>query len=48
MESKINDDIDVIDIVMLVTKFWGEIIFILQILIDLKLKQVGSIYFISK
>ena len=29
MESKINDDSDVIDIVMLVTKFWGEMIFII-------------------
>ena len=46
MESKINDDSDVIEIVMLVTRFWGEIIFIIQVLIDLKLKRFREIYFI--
>ena len=46
MESKINDGSDVIEIVMLVTRFWGEIIFIIQVLIDLKLKRFREIYFI--
>ena len=51
MESKINDDSDVSDIVMLVTKSWEEITlgkFIIQVLIDSKLKPFREIYYIYK